>query len=202
MFSYGPACFPPSINKRRFGWNPELLLFWDCMFLHGLGLGDRAADCVSRVVYVTSSAGDDNKLHDARVAIRGIGFEPIVVDEQKQLHRQREVVREKDSRIDKPKGCDIALVTRMVADAGADLYDRCCLFTSDADYLPAIEAVRRMGKTVVVGGYASVLPARSPYLYVPDKFVDLEKHLKNECTNWRGKIDEALAKLDVNNATK
>ncbi len=65
--------------------------------------------------------------------------------------------------MEKPKGCDIALATRMVADAAAGLYDCCLLFTSDADFLPAIEAVRGMGKIVWVFGLASALPDLSPY---------------------------------------
>ena len=63
----------------------------------------------------------------------------------------------------------------MVADAAADLYDACCLFTSDIDFLPAVKAGRHMGKHVWVYGYKDVLKDgdRSPYLHVPDLFVDL-----------------------------
>lgn len=83
----------------------------------------------------------------------------------------------------------------MVADAAANLYDCCLLFTSDADFLPAIEAIRRMGKTVWVFGYKSALPKRSPYLYVPDRFVDLRENLRVAWHNSYRAIKLALESL-------
>ena len=98
--------------------------------------------------------------------------------------------------IDKAKGCDIALATRMVSDAAADLYDACCLFTSDADYLPAVEAVRALGKVVWVFGYEDVLPVRSPYLYVPDRFVDLTLRFKDVKNNEGPQVKLAIDAFD------
>ena len=82
--------------------------------------------------------------------------------------------------------------TFLTADAAADLYDACYLFTSDADFLPAIEAVRRLGKQVYVFGYASNLRKRSDYMFVPDLFVDLEKYIANVWHNDRNAIESAL----------
>lgn len=187
--------FPRAIEGHRFGWNPELQLFWDCHLLsRGGAFGDLVAP-IHRAVYACSCAGDESKAHKIRVKLRSYEFEPIVVRERKDLRKQRESSRERDGLIEKPKGCDIALVTRMVADAAADLYDTCLLFTSDADFLPAIEAVRGMGKVVCVFGYGSALPARSPYLYMPDRFVDLEPHLESVWRNDSVPISYAMTLL-------
>lgn len=191
----GITGFPRAIEGHRFGWNLELQLFWDCHLLSGGGALGQLVAHVDRAVYACSCAGDESKAHEMRVKLRSYEFEPIVVTERKDLKRQRESSRERHGLIEKPKGCDIALVTRMVADAAADLYDTCLLFTSDADFLPAIEAVRRMGKVVCVFGYKSALPARSPYLYVPDRFVDLESRLESVWHNERAPINHALASL-------
>lgn len=187
--------FPDSINGERFGWNPELQLFWDCDLLSGGGLLTGLGAYIARAIYTFSCTGDDDKAHEMRVQIRNYGFEPIVVREPKNLLQQRETTREQHGLIEKPKGCDIAIATRMVADAAADLYECCFLFTSDADFLPAIEAVRRMGKVVWVFGYASVLPVRSPYLYIPDRFIDLRSHLKSALQSKHGQIKEVLKEM-------
>jgi len=187
--------FPDHINGERFGWNPKLQLCWDCELLSRGGLLTDMGASVARAIYACSCTGDDDKAHKMRVQLRNYGFEPIVVRELKNLRQQREATRKRHGLIEKPKGCDIAIATRMVADAAADLYECCFLFTSDADFLPAIEAVRRMGKIVWVFGFASALPERSPYLYVPDRFVDLHSQLKSAWHNNYNQIKEALKSL-------
>lgn len=62
------------------------------------------------------------------------------------------------------------------------------MFTSDAGFLPANEAVRRMGKVVWVYGFASAQAKSSPYLYVPDQFVDLGEHLLQAISNAAPKL--------------
>lgn len=62
---------------------PKAKLFWDAHSPSGF------ASDIYRAVYFTSSTGDDNELHEIRVAIRGIGFEPQVVKEPKNLADQR-----------------------------------------------------------------------------------------------------------------
>lgn len=187
--------FPDHINGERFGWNPELQLFWDCELLSGGGLLTDLGARVARAIYACACTGDEDKAHEMRVQLRNYGFEPIVVREPKNLRQKRVDAREQWGLIEKPKGCDIAIATRMVADAAADLYEGCFLFTSDADFLPAVEAVRRMGKVVWVFGFASALPERSPYLYVPDRFVDLRPHLESAWSSNYSQIAEALRLL-------
>jgi uncharacterized LabA/DUF88 family protein len=184
--------FPEHIDGERFSWNPELQLFWDCELLSRESLSRDLGATIARAIYVCSCAGDEDKAHEMRVQLRNYGFEPIVVRESKSRQQQRITTREQCGLMEKPKGCDIAIATRMVADAAADLYDCCFLFTSDADFLPAIEAVRGMGKIVWVFGFASALPERSPYRYLPDRFVDLRGYLEDVWRNEHSQITEAL----------
>ncbi len=193
--SYSITAYPELQGKQRFRWNPDLQLFWDYELLALSGIRIALADYVSRSVYACSCTGDDNKAHQMRVEVRECGFEPIVIRERKQLKAQRAGALKQHGLMEKAKGCDIALATRMVADAAAELYDHCLLFTSDADFLPAVEAVRRMGKIVWVFGYRAALPKRSEYLYVPDRFIDLGEFIKQVWQNNSGEIGNALGQL-------
>lgn len=188
--------FPPDIEGMQFGWDPEIQLFWDCRVLSTGGLLSDNPVRVHRAIYACSCTGDDNKAHQMRVRLRNYGFEPIVVKELKSHRTQRENSLQNQLLIDKPKGCDIAIASRMVSDAAADLYDYCFLFTSDADFLPAIEAVRRLGKTVWVFGFVDALQENSPFLYVPDKFVDLTKHIELVWKNHGEEVGYALGVLE------
>jgi uncharacterized LabA/DUF88 family protein len=58
-------------------------------------------------------------------------------------------------------------------DAYSGNFDTCYLFRSDIDYLPVIEAVRRMGRHVIVVGFGEGIARDSPFLYVPERFVDI-----------------------------
>ena len=49
-----------------------------------------------------------------------------------------------------------------------------------------------MGKNVRVFGYKNGLRGRSPYLFAPDRFIDLERHLQIVWHNNKGKIVESL----------
>ena len=187
--------FPDDIKGERFGWEPALMLFWDCQVLSLGGIAAPLGARVARAIYVCACAGDDPCVHNMRVRLRAYGFEPVVVKERKDLQRQRQTKLRDQRIIEKPKGCDIAIATRMVADAAADLYDSCCLFTSDADYLPAVETIRRMGKVVWVFGYGQDLPGDSAYRYVPDKFIDLYEVLKEVWHNHHREIKEALQSI-------
>lgn len=188
----GITGFPNDIEGRRYGWDKELQLFWDCQLLSRGGILTPLGAYVSRAIYACSCTGNDDKVHQMRVRLRKYKFEPIVIREPKDLRRRRNSSLERHKLIEKPKGCDIAIATRMVADAAADLYDCCLLFTSDADFLPAIEAVRNMGKIVWVFGYESALQKRSPYLYVPDNFIDLRHRLQE---TWRNNLDRTTQML-------
>ena len=81
---------------------------------------------------------------------------------------------EKDSRpLFSFKGVDISMAVRVVEDAHSDNYKACFIATSDIDFLPVIEAVRRMGKHEYLLAYPNGLGKKSPFQYVPDAFGNL-----------------------------
>ena len=97
----------------------------------------------------------------------------------KQLADRRTHTRTDLGLLEKPKGVDIGLTVRVLEDAYHNIFDTCYLFTSDIDFLPVIRVVQRLGKKVVVFGYADGLGNRSKLEYVPDAFVDLSERIKS-----------------------
>ena len=158
---------------------PKLRFFWDNQSVHRATgrTGHPQFPYVDRKTYFTSLVGTDPELFEANKFVRAQGFEPCIVKEKKSLQAQREQGLERTQVIEKAKGVDIALATRMIADAFNDLYAECYLFTSDIDYLPVIEEVRRMGKKVTVVGSLEGLGDQSKFLYVPDQFIDIGKDM-------------------------
>lgn len=138
--------------------------FWDSAYLHTL--------IPDRKVYFTAFTGNDNVFQEAHVYLRSQQFEPFIIKEDKGMRDRRRSKLVDSGVIEKPKGADIGLAVRMIEDAVMDNYEVVGLFTSDADYLPVIKAVRRMGKYVIVYGFKENLG--NPELeYVPDEFIDL-----------------------------
>lgn len=193
-YNFGGDRFPTSFGTSRFLWNPKLQLFWDCQLLFRGHRLTKLGAKILRAVYCCSFAGGDEKAHEMAVKLREYEFDPIVVRESKALSNRRAGTLKQEGLIEKAKGCDIAIAARMVADAAADLYDCCFLFTSDADFLPAVKAVRRMGKIVCVFGYKAGLSERSPYLHVPDLFVDIGPVLRGA---WNSHGKQIKDELDV-----
>lgn len=165
--------FPQFNDGHRFRWRKECSFFWDSRVLSIGGGRIPSPMQIVRSVYVTACTGDAAAVHAEREFIRNSGFEPLVIQEDKAKFTGRVNTLLNSGMMEKPKGCDVALAVRMVADASNDLYDMAFLFTTDADFLPVVETVRQMGKVVYVFGFKEVLPALSPYLYVPDRFIDL-----------------------------
>jgi uncharacterized protein (TIGR00288 family) len=145
------------------------LFFWDSQLVQFLVRDwEELLNDVVRAVYFTSASGDEIELHDVRCSIRKHGFEPYVV---KKEAKQRQ-----------PKAVDVALAVRMMEDAHRNAFERCLLCTSDTDFLPVIQAVKRMGKLVYVLGYADSIGDRSPLQYDPDLFIDLESIMRRDYT--------------------
>jgi len=162
---FGP---PPSVHHGA-------KFFWDSRFA---ALAQTRRDYfIGRGVYFTACTGDENSAHQLRLFIRQQDFEPQVILELKKLADQRANLLNSVGVIEKAKGVDIGLATRLVEDAHANTFDGCLLFTSEVDFMPAIRAVRRIGKEVTVLGYRDGLSHNSPLEYEPDLFFDLEKVL-------------------------
>lgn len=154
--------------------HPKAKFFWDSTILNQV-FNSNLMHLAARAVYFTSLSGDDNEFFEANRLIRDVRFEPYVVREKRGLVRQRANVLKQEQVIEKAKGVDIALAARMLEDAYHGNYTDCVLFTSDIDYLPVIEAVRRMGKRVYVVGSGDGLGEQSKFWYVPDQFIDIGK---------------------------
>lgn len=139
-------------------------------------------DLMARRVYFTALVGNDPKQHEAKVFIRNAGFEPQVIREEKDLAQQRANRLRSDGVLIKGKGVDISLAVRMLEDAYYNNYDECYLATSDVDYLPAIQAVRRLGKQVFVFGYKEGIAKDSAFLHAVEKFIDLGEFVRANYT--------------------
>ena len=140
----------------------------------------RLSPGVQRATYFTSIVGAD-KVHGVSLALRSFDLEPSVIVEPSDNADRRRNTLANLKVIEKPKGVDIALAVRMVEHAVNQFFEVCHLYTSDADFLPAIEAVLARGKQVVVYGYEAALGKQSRLLTVPTQFVDLGKMLCDEC---------------------
>jgi uncharacterized LabA/DUF88 family protein len=147
--------------------------FWDSEYLAPL------MPMPDRMVYFTAFTGNNDVLQNAHVFLRSLHFEPFIIKEDKAMKVRRKSNLTDSGVIEKPKGADIALAVRMIEDAVLDNYDVVGLFTSDADYLPIIKTVRRMGKYVIVYGFKEDI-GNMELEYVPDEFIDLGFYWKQK----------------------
>lgn len=178
----GAAAYPdesePIVEADRsffFFWDKQVLDYLEKTLPRVVGRGVRN---VMRGVYATSCYGDVETVHQARVWIRKKGFDPLVVHELRGAREQRENRVQK-----KAKTVDLALAVRILEDAYHDAYDVCYLFSSDLDFVPIVEAVKRLGKRVIVCGYRDALGVHSDLEFVPDAFVDLTARV--ETYSWK-----------------
>jgi uncharacterized LabA/DUF88 family protein len=176
--NFGEAHLYPR-GPVRFRLERRAMFFWDATFPRFMGYHFHD-NRIGRAVYFTSSVGGDEELHEVRTSIRKHGFEPLVIREHKKLADQRTNLRKSEGVIERAKGVDISIAVRMLEDAYANTFDDCLLFTSDVDYMPAIRAVRRMGKQVVVLGYEEGLGKNSALEFEPDAFYDLGDIVRQE----------------------
>ncbi len=151
--------------------NPKAKIFWTRKMNPG----------AERTTYFTSFVGDDAALHEVMVELRAFELEDAIVSESRQQSEQRKNALQQQCLIEKPKGVDIALAVRVLEDAYRNLFQVCHVYTSDADFVPLIRAVRAQGKRVHVHGYNTGLSLQSELLHAPDSFVDLTVMLRNEC---------------------
>jgi uncharacterized LabA/DUF88 family protein len=147
----------------------------DCKFFWDTAYFGPASPTPHRRYYFTAFTGGDIDLLGAKDFVRSKGFDPEIIKEPKDLRERRKGQLTNLALIEKPKGCDIALTAKMIEDAASDNYDSAYLFTSDADFIPVIKAVRRMGKFVAVYGYKENL-GNEELAFSPDSFVDLSTY--------------------------
>ena len=113
-----------------------------------------------RAYYYTSLTGDDVALQGTRRSLWEIGFQARVFKKPKQSG--------------KGKGVDIALATDFLSNAFLNNYDAVWLFAGDADYIPLINEVKRIGKIVFVCFFSGKESGLSPRLKLAsDYFIDI-----------------------------
>ncbi len=78
------------------------------------------------------------------------------------------------------KGIDVRIATDMLHQAHTNVYDTAILISGDADYVPAVEAVKASGKHVEL---ASLKSGRSHQLtQIADRVIELER-IVDSCWN-------------------
>jgi uncharacterized LabA/DUF88 family protein len=119
------------------------------------------AHSATRAYYYTSMPFESaDEVKAARLALRDLGFEPRVFQRLK----------------GKSKAVDLALATDVLTLAGESQYEVAVIFAGDGDYVPVVEAVKRLGKHVVVCFFAD--SGMSDELRIAaDDFVDLSPYL-------------------------
>jgi hypothetical protein len=88
-----------------------------------------------RAYYYTSVVGNEEKIRSVKEALFELQFTPKVF---------------KKSKTRGSKAVDITLATDMLGHAHHDDYDVAVLFAGDGDYVPLVEEVKRLGKSVRV----------------------------------------------------
>jgi uncharacterized LabA/DUF88 family protein len=127
----------------------------------------RVAPAATRAYYYSSTTSDEPEWTEARLMMRDNGFEPRL------FKRVR----------GRSKAVDLALATDVLTLAGEGQYDVAVIFAGDGDYVPVVEAVKRLARHVVVGFFAGKGRGLSDELRIAaDDFVDLTPHL---ITRWR-----------------
>lgn len=175
--SSGTAAYPDA-GKPLIRLDARSKFFWDPLypFIPPYPFGGHVID---GAVYFTAFSGDEDTHHQASVAIRKQRFDPRIVRERKQLADHRKHQALSHGLLEKAKGVDISLSVRVLEDAYHNIFDVCYFFTSDIDFLPVIRVIQRLGKKVVLFGYAHGMGTRSELEYVPDAFIDLGERMKN-----------------------
>lgn len=90
----------------------------------------------SRAYYYTSLVGDEVRQQEVVTALHDIGFTPRVF--------------KKPKRDQKAKGVDIMLAIDVLGHGYQNHYDAILLVAGDGDYVPLVEEVKRLGKSVYV----------------------------------------------------
>jgi uncharacterized LabA/DUF88 family protein len=98
--------------------------------------GNKLEKYAARAHYYASLVGSEETVLEVRRALRAIGFQPHVF---KRPSKQR-----------KSKGVDVTLTKDLLVNAFRDNYDVAVIMAGDGDYVPVVEELKQMGRTVYV----------------------------------------------------
>jgi hypothetical protein len=122
-----------------------------------------------RAYYYTSLVGDDPRQVSVREALRALGFDPQVF--------------KKDKGQAKSKGVDITLTKDILSHGFQNNYDVAVLVAGDADYVPLVREVKRIGKVVITMFFSDAENGLSQQLRLEsDQFVGIEQDFTHR---WR-----------------
>ena len=151
----------PHWRRDVFLWLPDLEASWAFFARQGSAFmgqewrGPRVRTA-TRAHYYTSSTSDEPEWTQTRLALRAMGFEPRLF--------KRAAGRS--------KAVDVALATDVLTLASEGRYEVAVIFAGDGDYVPLVEAVKRIGLHVVVGFFEE--NGLNPELRIAaDDYVDL-----------------------------
>ncbi len=99
--------------------------------------------------YTTAMQNDITRVRDA---LWKIGFQPSVFP-----RKTRKDSGEPEGKRVVSKGVDISLTTDLLSNAFTNNFDVALLFAGDADYVPLVEQVKRLGKRLLVLSFSSRL---------------------------------------------
>ena len=134
-----------------------------------------------RAYYYTSTTSDEPGWTETRIALREAGFEP-------RLYKRS---------AGRSKAVDVALTTEVLTLASEGRYEVAAILAGDGDYVPLIEAVKRLGLHVVVGFFKE--HGLSQELRIAaDQFVDLTPHFVRAWTSDKNRQErQAAAEADA-----
>jgi len=131
----------PHFKRDVFIWLPGLNPRQQVLPPH-IHQGLRLDDFATRAHFYTSTVGGEGEQESVARSLRDLHFQPVVFRKGK---GQRS------------KGVDISLTKDMLWHAFYDHYDVAVLCSGDADYVPVVQAVQRLGKIVHVLALSSGL---------------------------------------------
>jgi uncharacterized LabA/DUF88 family protein len=159
----------PYWKKDRFAWIPSQAgCLPDYPSMPGCALAGRA----TRAYYYTSDWESPEQIEMTRIALWGLGFDPVVFRKEKGLNS---------------KGVDIALSTDLLCHAFRDNYDVAVLVAGDGDYCPLVEEVKRLGKIVHVEFFGESYGLNLKLKLVADRFIDLTDQMIYNLKNNQGR---------------
>jgi uncharacterized LabA/DUF88 family protein len=130
--------------------------------------GSGGAEMATRAYYYTSTPSGEPEWTDTRLALRAKGFEPRLFPR----------------RSGRSKAVDIALTTDVLTLGGEHRYDVAVIVAGDGDYVPLVEAVKRLGHHVVLAFFASS-GLSADLRIAADEFYDLGPTLVDDWREWR-----------------
>ncbi|MEJ1362545.1 MAG: NYN domain-containing protein [Candidatus Sedimenticola sp. (ex Thyasira tokunagai)] len=125
-----------------------------------------------RAFYYTSLTGSLEDKNSVEESLHNLGFNPKVF-----LKTRQE---------EKSKGVDVHLTTDILSNAYLNNYDVALIVTGDADFIPAIEEVKRLGKIVYVCFFTGKENGLSPRLSLTsDKNINITGLFEKVWREWK-----------------